>query len=675
MMPRNNLLKPADGSPITLPNKEMAVGVYYLTSIDESTGKEPQLSVFTDYHEALLAYSFKKIKLRELVQVRVNDKVVETTVGRLMFNEHLPEVLGFVNEAIKASGIKKLITKAISLCSSDEVANLIDNIKTLGFYGSTISGISVSVFDNTMVKEKDGMIADAEVKVSGVEKDYQDGLITIDERKRLSNEIWIKVTDELANITWNNLTKENMIRVIIDSEGARAGKEQLKQLSAMRGLILDPLGKIVELPIKSNFREGLSIFEYVASARGSRKGLTDSALKTANAGYLTRRLVDVSHDVIVRADDCQTTEGIVISANDPDRTAAFGDRILGRFAATHIVSKKTKKQIVKAGEEITEEKVKQILDAEVDEATVRSAITCKLEYGICVKCYGWDFSTKKNVEHGVPVGVIAAQSIGEPGTQLTMRVRHFGGVVMADVTQGLPRVEELFEMRTPKNLSPISDTAGKVSIETTDDGYIIKVKNSRVKPVEEREYFVPLASTLNVSDGDEIGVGTQLAQGYLDPKEVVKIKDLLSAQRYIITEAQKVYESQGIGINDKHFEVILRKMSDKVIIETVGDTALIPGDFITRTKFEEMNADVLSQGGEPATARQIILGITKSSLFSDSWLSASSFQETTKVLTEAALHGAEDNLVGLKENVIIGRLIPVVDIDSAEVESTEAIEV
>ncbi len=659
MMPRNNLLKPADGSPITLPNKEMAVGVYYLTSIDERTGEEPQLSVFTGFHEALLAYSFKKIKLREKVQVRVNDKVIGTTVGRLMFNEHLPEALGFINEPIKASGIKKLVTKAISLCSSDEVANLIDNIKSLGFYGSTISGISVSVFDNTMVKEKDGMITDAEVKVSGVEKDYQEGLITIEERKRLSNEIWIKVTDALANLTWNNLTKENMIRVIIDSEGARAGKEQLKQLSAMRGLILDPLGKIVELPIKSNFRQGLSIFEYVASARGSRKGLTDSALKTANAGYLTRRLVDVSHDVIVRADDCGTTEGIAILANDSDRTAAFGDRIIGRFSATHIVSKKTKKQIVKAGEEITEEKVKQILDGEVGEVVVRSTITCKLEYGICVKCYGWDFSTKKNVKHGVPVGVIAAQSIGEPGTQLTMRVRHFGGVIMADVTQGLPRVEELFEMRTPKNLSPISDTAGKVGIETTDDGYVVKIKNSRVKPIEEREYFVPLASALSVSDGDDIGVGTQLAEGYLDPKEIIKIKDLLEAQRYIIKEAQKVYESQGIGINDKHFETILRKMSDKVIVESVGDTALIPGDFITRTKFEEINAEVLSQGGEPATARQIILGITKSSLFSDSWLSASSFQETTKVLTEAALHGAEDKLVGLKENVIIGRLIPV----------------
>jgi DNA-directed RNA polymerase subunit beta' len=290
---------------------------------------------------------------------------------------------------------------------------------------------------------------------------------------------------------------------------------------------------------------------------------------------------------------------------------------------------------------------------------VKSAITCKLEYGLCAHCYGWDFSTKRMVESGVPVGVVAAQSIGEPGTQLTMRVRHFGGVVMSDVTQGLPRVEELFEMRTPKSLSPVSEISGKASVEANEDGYIIRVKNSRSKPADEKEYFVPMASAINVKDGDEILSGTPLAEGYLDPKEVIKIKGLVDGQRYIITEAQKVYESQGIGINDKHFEVILRKMSDKVIVETVGDTSLIPGDFVTKTRFEEINAEVLSQGGEPATARQTILGITKSSLFSDSWLSASSFQETTKVLTEAALEGAEDKLVGLKENVIIGRLIPV----------------
>ncbi len=658
MMPRHNLLKPADGSPITLPNKEMAVGIFYLTTIDETLRKE-ELEVFMNQNEVFLSFQLEKLKLREPINVKVNGELVETTVGRLMFNEKLLDGFGFINEPIKASGIKKIITSSIKKYTSEEVETLIDSIKSLGFYGATVSGISVSVFDNTMVEGKDKMIEEAEGKVVSVESDYQEGLITIDERKRLSNEIWIAATDKIATLTWNNLKPQSVIRTIIDSEGARAGKEQLKQLSAMRGLILDPLGRIVELPIKSNFREGLSIFEYVSSARGSRKGLTDSALKTANAGYLTRRLVDVSHDVIIRADDCGTTEGILITNDDFGRTAAFGDRILGRYAAEKITSKKSKKEIVKQGEEITEEKVKQIIAEEVKEVIVRSAITCKLEYGLCARCYGWDFSTKTTVNHGVPVGVIAAQSIGEPGTQLTMRTRYVAGAIMQDVTHGLPRVEELFEMRTPKSLSPISEITGKVSIETGEDGYIIKVKSSRTKPAEEKEYFVPLASTINVKDGDEILSGTQIAQGYLDPKEVIKIKGLVDGQRYIITEAQKVYESQGIGINDKHFEVILRKMSDKVVVETVGDTPFIPGDFTSKAKFEQANAEVLSQGGEPATARQTILGITKSSLFSDSWLSASSFQETTKVLTDAALEGAEDKLVGLKENVIIGRLIPV----------------
>nr|MBI5455424.1 DNA-directed RNA polymerase subunit beta' [Candidatus Levybacteria bacterium] len=658
MMPRHNLLKPADGSPITLPNKEMAVGIFYVTTVDTALKKEEKLS-FMNETEAFMAHSLDRVKLRELIDVKIDGKVVETTVGRLMFNEKLPKDFGFVNEPVKASGIKKIITSSIKRYSSEEVEKIIDNIKSLGFFGSTISGISVSVFDNTMVSGKDEMISEAEKRVAGVEQDFQEGLITVDERKRLSNDIWLATTDHIAELTWNNLKAESVIRTIIDSEGARAGKEQLKQLSAMRGLILDPLGKIVELPIKSNFREGLSIFEYVSSARGSRKGLTDSALKTANAGYLTRRLVDVSHDVIVGVNDCGTNDGILITDKDLGRTASFEVRLIGRTAGEKIVSKKTKKEIVKQGEEITEAKAKLAVEEGVTEALVRSAITCKLEYGICAKCYGWDFSTKEKVASGVPVGVIAAQSIGEPGTQLTMRVRHFGGVVMSDVTQGLPRVEELFEMRTPKNLSPVSEISGKVSIETTDEGYIVKVKSHRTKPIEEKEYFVPMAATLNVSDGDEILSGTQLAQGYLDPKEVIKIKGLVDGQRYIITEAQKVYESQGIGINDKHFEVILRKMSDKVIIETVGDTSFIPGDFVSKAKFEQINGEVLSQGGEPATARQTILGITKSSLFSDSWLSASSFQETTKVLTDAALQGAEDKLVGLKENVIIGRLIPV----------------
>ncbi len=656
MMPQNNLLKPADGSPITLPNKEMALGIYYVTTVEEKARKM-NVPIFLDANESYVAFSLGKIKLREPIMVRVGDKVIETTVGRLKFNENLIPGMDYVNEAVKASGIKKLITKALTKYTSQEVADLIDRVKSLGFYGSTVSGVSVSVFDNKMVSQKDGMIAASEKKVKQIEAEYQNGLITIDERKRLANDVWMKTTDEIADLTWNALEEDSVIKTIINSEGARAGKEQLKQLSAMRGLILDPLGKIVELPIKSNFREGLSIFEYVASARGSRKGLTDSALKTANAGYLTRRLVDASHDVIVREDDCGTTEGIVILAKDPERTSSFADRITGRVTLEKVT--KSKKTLAEAGELISPEVAKEIQDAGVEEIAARSPLKCKLTYGLCQNCYGWDFSTKTLVETGVPVGVVAAQSIGEPGTQLTMRVKHFGGVVMSDVTQGLPRIEELFEMRTPKNLSPIAEITGKVSIETTDEGYKIIVKNTKVQPVEVQEYFVPLAAELSVKDGQEIVAGTPFARGYLDPKEVIKIKGVGDAQRYIITEAQKVYEAQGIAINDKHFEIILRKMSDKVIIETVGDTPLIPGDFVTTSRFEEVNAETLSQGGEPATARQVILGITKAALFSDSWLSAASFQETTKVLTDAALEGREDDLVGLKENVIIGRLIPV----------------
>src|SRR5260221_2569281 len=658
MMPRHNLLKPADGTPITLPNKEMALGVYYMTSMEKNTIDKEDMPLFADTQEAMVAFNLGKLGLRQAIMARIGTgEVIETSVGRLMFNESLIPGMKFMNEAIKASGIKKLITKVLEEYTQDEVADLIDRIKTLGFRGATISGISVSVFDNKIFGGKDEMIVTSEKKVAQIEEEYQKGLITVEEKKRLSNDVWLKTTEEIADLTWKSLEETSVLKTIIYSEGSRAGKEQLKQLSAMRGLILDPMGKIVELPIKGNFRQGLSIFEYVASARGSRKGLTDSALKTANAGYLTRRLVDASHEVIIREEDCGATDGILVVAQDPERTAAFADRIMGRVVAQKVV--KNKKTFAEANEEISAEKAVEIQEAGVEEVVVRSGLTCKLPYGLCQKCYGWDFSTKKIVDIGMPVGVVAAQSIGEPGTQLTMRTRYVAGAIMQDVTHGLPRVEELFEMRTPKNLSPIAEISGKVSIETTEDGYKIIVKNTKMKPVEVQEYFVPLAAEIAVKEGQEIAAGTQFAKGYLDPKEVIKVRGVRDAQHYILTEAQKVYESQGIAINDKHFEIILRKMSDKVIIETVGDTPLIPGDFITKTKFEEVNSDTLSQGGEPSTARLVILGITKAALFSDSWLSAASFQETTKVLTDAALEGREDRLVGLKENVIIGRLIPV----------------
>ena len=666
MMPNHNLLKPANGDPITLPNKEMALGSFFLTSLDERLVKPAEeQAYFENKNAALLAYDLGKIQLQETIQVRLTAygdkeaKLVETSVGRLMFNELMPADYGYINESINAGGIKKLIVRAMKMYSSDEVAALIDRIKNLGFKGATISGVSVAAFDNDIIPEKQKYVAEAEVKVAKIDSDYQNGLITINEKKRLSNEVWMKVTDVVGDLTWKALEKHNPIKISIDSGGSRAGLEQLKQLSAIRGLIVDPTGKIVELPIKSNFREGLSIFEYVSSARGSRKGLTDSALKTANAGYLTRRLVDVAHEVIIREDDCGTTDGITMYHTEKNRTAALSERVLGRVLGADVVSKKTKKVILKAGTEISEEEAKLFDEHEVEEAVVRSALTCKLSYGLCAACYGWDFSTKQLIGKGVPVGVMAAQSIGEPGTQLTMKVKHYGGIVMSDVTQGLPRVEELFEMRTPKNLTPIAEITGKVTVETNEDGHHVQIKNTRIKPIDTQEYFVPLSMTLTVADGDEVIAGTPLAEGDLDPKEVLKVGGIPMAQRYLITEVQRVYESQGIGINDKHFEVITRKMSDKVIVESVGDTSLIPGDFVTKARFEEMNGEVLAEGGEPATGRQVVLGITKAALFSDSWLSAASFQETTKVLTEAALEAREDKLIGLKENVIIGRLIPV----------------
>jgi len=424
----------------------------------------------------------------------------------------------------------------------------------------------------------------------------------------------------------------------------------------MIGLVVDPLGKIVELPVKSNFREGLSVFEYVTGSRGSRKGLTDTALKTADAGYLTRRLVDVAHDMIIREEDCGTEEGLLVrKAQRPD---VYLKRILGRLVAEDVVGEKGQ-VVVKKGELVDEAKLEEIDKAGVEEVRIHSPLCCGSRYGMCAKCYGWDLSTRKMVELGTPVGVLAAQSIGEPGTQLTMRTKHTGGVVGVDVTQGLPRVEELFESRLPKTLSPISEIAGKVKVEEQEEGWKVTVRNDMAKPVEEREYLVPKTSKLLVKDGQLIDVGMQLASGFLDLKEILVIKGLRAAQEYLVAELQAVYESQGIPINDRHFEVIVRKMCDEVKIVTSGDTSLLPGEQVEKARFEEENERVIAAGGEVATAQQIVLGITRRAMRTESWLSAASFQQTTDVLADAALMGKQDDLIGLKENVIIGRLIPV----------------
>ena len=661
MLPTFSLLKPADGSPITVPNKEMVIGCYYYTTMDaaEAEKQEKDMTLYCDEEEAIIAYQTERVSLREPIRVPVNGNIIVTTIGRILFNEKLPEKLRFINTPVKAATIKTIITQALREYPKEEVVVLIDAIKSIGFEGATFcGGLSASVFDNVMVDNKSEIIDEAENKVKDIDGNYQQGLITLEEKRRLSNEVWIEVTERLANLTWNNMKIDNPVKMIIDSGGARASKDQLKQLAAIKGLVVDPLGKIVELPTKSNYREGLSIFEYVTSTRGSRKGLTDSALKTADAGYLTRRLVDVAHDVLIRMDDCGTEEGFELIRKE-DRQTPFSNRCIGRFAADDIKAEGSKKVLIAKGELIDESNVKLIDEHAIENVIVRSPITCRAQIGMCAKCYGRDFSTTTLVDMGTPVGVIAAQSIGEPGTQLTMRVRHAGGIVGLDVTQGLPRVEELFECRTPRVLSPISEIAGKVEVTETDQGYKIVVRNNSLKPIEEREYTIPITSELKVKSGDLIGAGDQLSSGYLDVKEVLEIRGLRGAQKYLITEVQRVYESQGIGIHDKHFEVIVRKMSDKVRIDSAGDTTMLPGELVDRASFTSENARVLAAGGEPATANIVLLGITRASLYTESWLSAASFQETTNVLTDAALAGKEDKLLGLKENVIIGRLIPV----------------
>ncbi len=659
MMPVHNLLKPADGSPVTLPNKEMALGSYYLTSIDERLRKE-NLPVFADEQEAHLAYSLKKISLRQPIKVKINGEILETTMGRIIFNEKLPQGMAFINDSVRAKSITKIITKAMVEYPEEEVARTIDAIKEIGFWSATISGISVSTFDLKMYPEKEGLLKEADKKVKEIEEEYQNGLITQAEQKRLANNVWMDLTERMANLTWDLFEKHDMVNIIAESGGARAGKDQIKQMAAMRGLMYDPLGRIVELPVKSNFREGLSIFEYVNSARGSRKGLTDSALRTADAGYLTRRLVDVAHDAIIREEECGSEEGLTVNVADKDNKDYINNMILGRVVLSDIKSKDSKKVLVKKGDIVDHNAVEEVIaDKSITEVEIRTPLYCKLKYGICANCYGWDLSSYKKADIGTPVGVLAAQSIGEPGTQLTMRVKHFGGVVMSDVTQGLPRVEELFEVRRPKNLAPIAEISGKVEVSEVEDGIVIRVRNTKVKPAEEREYFVPKTATVLVEEGETVVAGTQLCEGYLDPRDVLKVGGLQAAQEYLTKEVQKVYESQGISIHYKHFETIVQKMSDKVMIVSPGDTSLLPGELVSKTSFENENANVISEGGEPATARETILGVTKAALVTDSWLSAASFQETTQVLTEAALEGREDDLIGLKENVIVGRLIPV----------------
>ncbi len=676
MLPSRNLLKPADSAPISIPSQGMAVGCYYITSvrsqdlIKETAEGYKDLNIFSDKNEAELAYQTKKIELRELIAVRINNQIIKTTFGRIWFNKILPKEFGYVNDPMAGSkALNDLVVKSLDIAGRVKTVKLIDSLKDIGFKGFTLSGISLSMEDCGYLPEKEEIIHNANKQVADIEDNYKMGIISNDEKKRLSQNVWLEKTEEIAEKTWATLDIDSPIRIVSNAGIKRASKDQIKQLSGMRGLMVDPTGKIVQLPTKSNFREGLSVFEYVTGARGTRKGLADTALKTADAGYLTRRLVDAAHTSIIRLDDCGTDKFITIEANDKGRERYFLRRILGRYLANDIIDPKTKKVILSKGELIDDEGVKSIEKSEVQSVDVRSPLTCAAETGLCRHCYGWDLSTRKTVDIGVPVGVIGAQSVGEPGTQLTLRTKHTGGVVGVDVTQGLPRVQELFEIRMPKLPSPLAEISGKVKVKENIDGYEIKLSGKDDDKVTKNiTYILPSNANLLVADGDLVAKGTQLSSGSLDIREIMEIKGIEAAQKYLINSIQGVYESQGITIQDKHLEVIVKEMSGKIKIEDPGDTIFLYGQIVSLAAFNAANekAKEKNSDAKPAQGKRILLGLIQSALTTGSWLSAASFQQTTSILTEASLIAEVDDLIGLKENVIIGRLIPVSKNQSAE---------
>ncbi|MFH1561738.1 MAG: DNA-directed RNA polymerase subunit beta' [Patescibacteria group bacterium] len=662
MVPSRNLLKPSDASPVSIPSKDMIVGCYFITSIrEEDIAKNESnfnsLNWFGDSNEAIRAYEQGLVGLRWLIGVRIDGVKMTTTVGRLILNSILPKGVPFVNEVVGNQKVKQMINYAFDNLSEDVSAELIDALKDIGFWASTLSGISLSISDCRSFAGKSKLIEEANQKAGEVEENYHQGLITAGEKRRLTQDIWLETTEQIADLTWGELEEDSPIKIFDKAGIKRVSRDQIKQISGMRGLVVNPLGEIVPLPTKSNFREGLSAFEYVTGARGSRKGLTDTALKTADAGYLTRRLVDASHRCLIREDDCKTKGKLVIE-NKGARASVFPKRILGRILAEKVIDPKTGKELLAKGAIVDDAAVALIIDKRVASVAVRSPLVCQTKHGVCSQCYGWDLSTRQMVKIGLPVGVVAAQSVGEPGTQLTMRTKHVGGVVGLDVTQGLPRIQELLEVRMPKVPAPLAEIDGRIKVKELDDGYRLTITSTDKDHPEVINYSIPLASSLQVKDGDLIAKGDRLASGSLDLQEVLKVRGVEAVQLYLLEEVQKVYESQGIGIHDKHFEIIIREMSRKIRIETAGDSYFLVGEFAEESIFEKENAKIAKKGGRQARGKRVVLGLIGSALHTDSWLSAASFQETTNILTEAAFLGKVDHLLGLKENVIIGRLIP-----------------
>ncbi len=683
----NNLLKPSDGGPVAVPSQDMVLGIYYLTQ--ERPGSLGEGKIFRNVNEAILAYENGAITLQTKIHVRCSKKMpdgtqvqgqVTSTLGRFLFNEILPQDLGFVDRSIPGNemmlevdfhvgkkGLKQILEKVINTHGATKTAEVLDDIKAMGYKYSTRAAMTVSISDMTVPPEKPDLIQKAQDTVDLITKNYKRGLITEEERYKEVVETWKKTDDTLTHALLSGLDKYNNIYMMADS-GARGSDKQIKQLAGMRGLMADTTGHTIELPITSNFREGLNVLEYFMSAHGARKGLSDTALRTADSGYLTRRLVDVSQELIVQEVDCcegkDTIPGMYVKdfMDGKEEIESLQERITGRFSC-ETIKDKDGNVLVKANHMITPKRAAKIMSQGVNEKgesleqiKIRTILTCKCHVGICAKCYGANMATGEAVQVGESVGIIAAQSIGEPGTQLTMRTFHTGGVAGGDITQGLPRVEELFEARKPKGLAIITEIAGKATISDTKKKREITVANEQTG--DSKTYLIPYGSRIKIKDGDELEAGDELTEGSINPHDILKIKGVRSVQDYMIQEVQRVYRLQGVEINDKHIEVIVRQMLKKVRIETNGDTEFLPGTLVDVLEFEDENLRMEEMGLEPASGSQVMLGITKASLATNSFLSAASFQETTKVLTEAAIKGKTDPLIGLKENVIIGKLLP-----------------
>ncbi|MGE5472964.1 MAG: DNA-directed RNA polymerase subunit beta' [Ignavibacteriales bacterium] len=675
MLSANNLLKPQDGRPVVVPTQDMVLGSYYLTI--EKEGAKGEGSTFANPQEAEMAYYNGFIELHALINVRVEKeingeikrKIIKTTVGKLIFNAAIPQDIGFVDRSnpdkffdmeidflVDRKALGRIVDKCIRVHGVTQTAIVLDNIKALGFKYSAKGAITISVSDMVIPEEKEKLLKEADENVEKIVKQFKRGLISDEERYNSVINTWANAVETVTSTLMKRLDKFNPLYMMAHS-GARGNINQIRQLAGMRGLMANTSGKTIEIPIRSNLREGLSVLEYFTSTHGSRKGLADTALRTADSGYLTRRLVDVSQDVIVREVDCRTKKGFVVSdiKDGTDVIEPVKERLIGRFLVEKIVNQETGEVIADTDVMIDESLSEKIVASGVKKVGIRSVLTCQSEYGVCSKCYGANLATGELVNVGEAVGIIAAQSIGEPGTQLTMRTFHTGGVAGEDITHGLPRVEELFEARKPKGLAIITEINGTVKISETKKKREIIVTS---EDGDSRTYLIPYGSRIKVVDGEVLEAGDEITEGSINPHDILKIKNVRGVQSYLIQEVQKVYRMQGVDINDKHIEVIVRQMLRKVKVDEPGDTSLLPGAIVDMFDFEEENARVSVEGGEQAEGKRALLGITKASLATDSFLSAASFQETTRVLTEAAIKGKIDPLVGLKENVIIGKLIP-----------------